>query len=287
MTNTSKGLFITSLGAFIISFEALLIKYTTVDPLVFSFYIGICMFVSMYAVLLLKKQRLIEDIYKKSFKFAFLGAVLMAVSNIFFISAIKYTLTANVVLIIAISPLFASLFAFLIYKIKPQKNIYIASVFIFIGLFIIFSDQLGLGNMIGNIYAFICAITFSLSFVFLSHHTNINRTSLIALSGVFLTVITFFLAGSLYISSNDLFYVLFMGLLITPISRVLIANGTKYISASEVSLLLIIETIMAPIWVWIFLNEVPSSLTLLGGTLIIVTLVVNSIYSIRKSRNQV
>ena len=44
-----------------------------------------------------------------------------------------------------------------------------------------------------------------------------------------------------------------MGLLISPISkRVLMGNGTKYISASETTLLMIIETVMAPIWVWIF-----------------------------------
>ena len=59
-------------------------------------------------------------------------------------------------------------------------------------------------------------------------------------------------------------------------------QATKYISASEVSLLMIIETIMAPIWVWIFLNEVPSSYTFIGGSIIIVTLIINSIYTLKK-----
>jgi drug/metabolite transporter (DMT)-like permease len=284
MKNTSKGLLITSIGALVISFEALFIKFTTVKPLVFSFYIGICMFVSMFVILLFKKQKLIEDIHRKSFKFALLGAVLMAVSNLFFISAIKSTLTANVVLILAIAPIFASFFSFIIFKTKPLKSIYIASFFIFIGLFIIFNDQLGLGEMRGNIYAFICAILFSLSFVFLSQYPDINRTSLIGISGIVLVVMTFFLTGSLAISLKDLGYILFMGLLITPISRLLIANGTKFISASEVSLLMIIETIMAPIWVWIFLKEIPSSNTFLGGALIILTLLINSIYTMRKAK---
>lgn len=282
MTNTSKGLLITTIGALIISFEALFIKLTTVEPLVFSFYIGVLMFLSTSFFLVFKKQKIVEEVRKKSFKFALIGAVFMAISNLFFISAIKNTLTANVVLILATAPLFASFFAFLIYKIKPEKNIYVASFFIFSGLFIIFSDQLGLGNMAGNIYAIICAILFSLSFVFLSHHTDINRVLLIAISGFILTIITFFITGSLKISNIDLFYILIMGILITPVSRVLISEGTKYISASEVSLLMIIETVMAPIWVWLFLNETPSPYTLLGGTLIVITLICNSIYTMKK-----
>jgi drug/metabolite transporter (DMT)-like permease len=73
-----------------------------------------------------------------------------------------------------------------------------------------------------------------------------------------------------------------MGLLISPISRVFLGNGAKYISASEVSLLMIIETIMAPIWVWIFLDEVPSSYTFIGGSIIIATLIINSIYTLKR-----
>lgn len=282
MTNTKKGLIITSLGALIMSFESLFIKLTTIEPLVFSFYIGIFMFLSTAIILIIKKKNITNEIYEKSFKYALLGAFLMAVSNLFFIAAIKNTLVANVVLILATAPLFSTLFAFLIYKVKPQKSIYIASFFIFIGLFIIFNNQLGFGNFLGNIYALICAILFSLSFVFLSRHTRFDRVLLICISGIILTILAFFLAGNVSIDTKNLLVVAAMGILITPISRVLIGNGTKFISASEVSLLMIIETIMAPIWVWLFLNEIPSFNTFIGGIIILLTLIANSFYNLRK-----
>lgn len=285
MTNTSKGLLLTASGAFIISFEALFIKFTSIQPLAVSFYIGLLLFLTTSSFLVTKKEIVLQEIKKSSFLIALFGAILMAVSNLLFISAIKYTLTANVVLIIATSPLISSFFAWIIYKKRVEKNIYVASAFIFLGLYIIFSNQLGLGNLIGNIYAFSCAILFSLSFVFLSQHPDINRFLLLSISGVFLCFLTLFFVKSLKIDLNSLIYILIMGILITPISRVLITNGTKYISASEVSLLLIIETIMAPIWVWIFLNEVPSKTTLWGGILIITTLVLNSLYVMKKTKN--
>ena len=286
MTDTSKGLFITSLGALVISFESLFIKLTTIEPLVFSFYIGIFMFFATAAMLLLKKKKISVEILMPSFKYALLGAFLMAISNLFFIAAIKNTLVANVVLILATAPLFASFFAFLFYKVRPRKNIYIASFFIFIGLYIIFSEQVGLGDLSGNIYALICAILFSLSFVLLARYPQFDRVLLICISGIILSILAFFLASGINIDIKNLIVVMIMGLLITPISRVLIGNGTKYISASEVSLLMIIETIMAPIWVWIFLKEIPSSYTFIGGSIILLTLIINALYNLRKKEIQ-
>jgi len=95
-----------------------------------------------------------------------------------------------------------------------------------------------------------------------------------------LSFISYFFCEDLSIDFNTLFLVVVMGLFISPISRVLLGNGAIYISASEVSLLTIIETIMAPIWIWIFLNEVPTFNTFIGGSLIIITLIANSIYNL-------
>lgn len=286
MSNNAKGLGITSLGVFIMSLESLFIKFTTIDSITFSFYLGIFMFISMSVTLLLKQKDVIKDIKNNSFSILILCALLMGSSNIFFISAIKSTTVANVVLIFGTSALFSSFFAYLLYKEKVSINIIIASFFMFIGLFIIFNDSLGIGNMLGNIYALLCTSTFSLAFVLLAKYSQISRVGLTALTGVFISIIAFFLTDSISIDMNNFLIIAIMGLLITPISRVLIGNGTKYISASEVSLLMIIETIMAPIWVWIFLNEIPAENTFLGGSIIVFTLILNSIYTLRKKENK-
>jgi len=80
---------------------------------------------------------------------------------------------------------------------------------------------------------------------------------------------------------QTLYILLLAGLLTTPIARVLMGIGTKSLPASEVSLLMIIETIMAPIWVWLFLDEIPVTTTLIGGFLILVTLILNSLYLLK------
>jgi drug/metabolite transporter (DMT)-like permease len=282
LTNNAKGLIIASIGVLIMSLESLFIKFTAVDSLTFSFYLGIFMFISMSMTMLVKQKDELKRIRKNSFHILLFCATLMGSSNILFITAIKNTSVANVVIIFGTSALFASFFAYFIYKEKIGKNILLASFFMIIGLFIIFSDKLGLGNLIGNIYALLCTISFSLAFVLLSKYIKISRVALTAVTGIYISIISFILSDSIAINLNTLGIIAVMGLLITPISRVLIGNGTKYINASEVSLLMIIETLMAPIWVWIFLNEIPSSNTFLGGSIILTTLIVNSLYNLKK-----
>ena len=103
--------------------------------------------------MLVKQKDELKRIRKNSFHILLFCATLMGSSNILFITAIKNTSVANVVIIFGTSALFASFFAYFIYKEKIGKNILLASFFMIIGLFIIFSDKLGLGNLIGNIYA--------------------------------------------------------------------------------------------------------------------------------------
>ena len=282
MTNNAKGLALTSLGVFIMSLESLFIKFTTVSPFLFSFYIGIFMFISMISTFLFKEKAILKKALNTNLPMMIVCAILMGTSNIFFITAVKTTTVANVVIIFSTAALFSALFAYLFYKEKITKNIIIASFFMFVGLFIIFNDKLEIGSIEGNIYALFCTALFATSYVLLSRYKDMDRVMLTAFSGLALSIIAFFFCDELAIDFKTLTVVMIMGLLISPISRVLLGTGAKYIRASEVSLLMIIETIMAPIWVWIFLNEVPSSYTFIGGSIIIATLIVNSIYTLKR-----
>ena len=282
MTNNAKGLALTSLGVFIMSLESLFIKFTTISPFLFSFYIGIFMFISMISTFIFKEKAVLKKALTTNLPMLIVCAILMGTSNIFFITAVKTTTVANVVIIFSTAALFSALFAYLFYREKITKNIIVASFFMFVGLFIIFNDKLEIGSIEGNIYALLCTAFFATSYVILSRYKEMDRFILTAFSGLALSMIAFFFCDDLSIDFKTLAVVMIMGLLISPISRVFLGNGAKYISASEVSLLMIIETIMAPIWVWIFLDEVPSSYTFIGGSIIIATLIINSIYTLKR-----
>lgn len=285
MNNNTKGLIVTSLGVLIMSLESLFIRLSTISPLNFSFYLGIFMFFSMFFTLLIQEKENSIKVAKVSFLVMLFCAFLMGTSNIFFIWAIKNTTVANVVIIFGTTALFSALFTYLFYKKRVGKNIFYASFFMFIGLFIIFNDKIELSGFIGNLSALVCTIFFSIAFVLLSKYIKINRVVLTATSGLFLSFFAFLLAEDIIINWYNLAVVATMGLLITPISRIMIGNGTKYIDASEVSLLMVIETIMAPVWVWLFFNEIPSLNTFISGSVILLTLIINSIYTMKKNQS--
>jgi len=276
-----KAILITSLGVLLMSLESLFIKLTSINALTFSFYIGVFMFATINSILFIRNKGEIKKIYLEGLKPIIICGFLFGISNIFFIKAIKTTTVANTVMIFASAPLFSALFTYVLYRQRSGKNIFIASFFIFIGLFIIFSSQLGSGDFIGNIYALLCVNLFALSFVILAKYRKVDRFAITAFAGFSSAIISFFLAKDFQIDLYTLGILLIAGTFISPVSRILMGIGTKNLPASEVSLLMIIETIMAPIWVWIVLKEVPVNSTFIGGGIILLTLFLNSIYIIK------
>jgi drug/metabolite transporter (DMT)-like permease len=79
---------------------------------------------------------------------------------------------------------------------------------------------------------------------------------------------------------------LVLGLLVLPVSLAMIGLAPRYLPAPEVSLILRLEALLAPLWVWLVLGEVPSRETLVGGSIILTTLVCLTVYSIHTHRNR-
>lgn len=281
------ALLITMLGVALMSVETLLIKMTNISGVTYSFYIGILMFISLSAVLLKNGFKNTINIYKDNLKIIIISGLLMGLANMFFINSVKYTSIANAVIIISSAPLFATLFAYLFYKEKPQKNVFIASIFIFIGLLVIFSKQLSVGNLFGDLLALLCAMSFSLNFVVMSKYTSVNRFAVLAFAGLCITLLSSLFIQSFTVDTTSMYILLIAGLLISPFSRIFVLIGTKTLPASEISLLTILETILAPIWAWIFLSEVPIMNTIFGGLIILATLIINSLYLIKISKKKV
>lgn len=279
--NHLKALLITTLGVLLLSLESLFIKLTAISALTFSFYIAIFMLISSNSILLVSEKSTFISNYKTNLSAIILCGFLFGISNIFFISSIKNTSVANAVLIFASAPIFSAFYMYTLFKEKSTKKIYISSFFILIGLFIIFYSQIGKGQVLGNIYALICIALFSLAFVILSRYKKINMFAVISFSSMVSAIISFFFLKDILVDLNTLYILLFVGLLISPLARVLMGIGTKTLAASEHGLIMIIETLMAPIWVWIVLNEIPANSTFVGGGIILCTLVFNSIYLIK------
>lgn len=273
----AKAFGITSLGMILMSFESPLIKMTHVPAQNFTFYFGLCMFLTMNITLWSKHQRAIAELYKNHLGSILLSGLCIGLSNLFFILAIKHTSVASAVFILSTGPLVSALIGFIFFKQKTPRRTFVAIFFVFIGLSIILFNDLGLGNMEGNLYAFGCVFAFVSMLSILERNKEVNRLACFGTGALIASLLAALTAPMVIPDSYSLGIIVFMGALLTPLSRAFIGAGTKVLPSVEVALLTIIEPVLAPFWVWIFLNEVPHHNTLIGGAIIVTTLIVHSI----------
>ena len=81
-------------------------------------------------------------------------------------------------------------------------------------------------------------------------------------------------------------WIIFNGAVIMPISFFCLANGPKYISGPEVAMFYLLETVLAPVWVWMIFAETPTRNSLIGGAILIVTLVAHSLWQLHEGRKR-
>ena len=273
----AKTFWITSLGMFLMSFESPLIKMTHLGAQQFTFYFGLCMFISLNAALFVRYRNKIVSVYLSHKRSILLAAFCTGLSNFFFILAIKHTSVASAVFILSTGPLISALFSFLFFKTLTPLRTFAAIFFVFVGLWIILFEDLGQGNMEGNLYAFACVFAFIGMLFVLERDKEVNRLACFGSGSLFAALLSALTAPMVLPDAYSLSIVLLMGGILTPISRSLIGMGTKVLPSVEVALLTIIEPVLAPFWVWLFIHEQPHANTLIGGCIILTTLVVHAL----------
>ena len=283
MSPHSKGLLLTFAGVILMSVESPLIRMANISAQSIGFYFGLFLITSTTLMMLSRGKVYLLSSYKKDLKGVILSGFFMGLSNFCFVMAVFYAGIANTVLILATSPIVSALIAFFFLKQRTPIRVFIATFFVFIGLYIILSHDLSTSSLIGKLFAFGCVLSFSSMFVILSKHKEASRLGYVTVGGLFVMLFSFPQA-SLHVSLDSLMLIALMGLFITPFSRLLIGMGTRYIIPAEVGLLVIGESILAPLWGWWWLKEVPHQSTFMGGAIILSALVLNSMIALKASR---
>lgn len=281
MTQHTKGLLLTLIGVIFMSVESPLIQLSGLSGETVGFFFGISLMVASNLMILSKGKKYFVQSYTTQTKGLILSGLFMGISNFCFVMAVYYAGIAKTVLILASSPIISALIAFIFLKQKTPSRIFIATFFVFIGLYIILSDDLGQNSLIGNLFAFGCVLSFSSLFCALTFYKKASRLGYVSFGGFFVALFCVWQA-SFDVTMIALIPIVGMGLFITPVSRLLIGLGTRYLIAAEVGLLVIGESILAPIWGWWWLDEVISKSVFIGGAIILFALMLNSLSTLIK-----
>ena len=276
------GLMIVVAGVTAISFDALLIRLAGTSSWTVIFWRGLFTFVSLFLVLRWGKGKASFAPFAQTPKVAWASAFLFGTGGTFFVSSVMFTSVANTVVIISSAPLFAAMFTRLLgIELIPWRT-WMAIALALCGVVLVFAGSLGQGALLGDFIAVLAACNAGGNLTMLRRHPQLSRMPLVCVGGLIMAVLVLPFAHPFQVSPEGFFYLAVMGLVQMPLALFLIAQSTRYLPSPEVSLFLIVETILAPIWVWFVLGEVPPGMTFVGGSLIVLTLVVHSWMGLRE-----
>jgi drug/metabolite transporter (DMT)-like permease len=201
-----------------------------------------------------------------------LAATFLALSTTCFVFSLEHTYVANTLVIIATSPLIAAVLSRVFLKEKVPLITWAAIAIAMTGVVWSLSDGMGRGNLKGELFACGSAVCMACHFTTLRWWKSEYGPLSIWGAGLVAALIALPFANSLSLRPSDIGWAALLGLVVLPIAFGLMAVGPRYLPAPEVGLLLLGETVLGPIWVWLVLGEHPGGATLGGGTLVIITL---------------
>ena len=264
------GGFCLSWGGFIIrSFEQ-----ATVWQILFLRSFFFLLGLTIFLFFVYKKNTLIK--IKTSGLPALLGGFVLSFSFIAFVVAMSNTTVANVVFIISTQTMFLALFGFIYLK---EKVSLIGSLSIFLamsGILVMVGDSVSSGSLFGNLVALAIPINFAVLVMIIRKYKNLDMVPAIFYSGIFSCLYGLILSESFSFTFHDIFMGFLLGVPQLALGFICITIGSRTTPSATIGLLMLSETLFAPIWVWIFLGEIPPLSVFIGGLVIILAIILKS-----------
>lgn len=275
-TNHRRGILLAAIGVTILSFDALLVRMAETTPADVLFWRGLFIALSMTAVLRLWKGRWSWHAVREAGRAGWLLVMTMGLLQILFVAAIMNTSVANVVIMLTAAPLFAAVFSGIFLGEWVAPRTWGAMLLCSLGIALVFGGSLDTGNWLGDLLALATAIVVAANFTILRRTPGASRLALISGGGAMACVAAVAFADPFGVTRTTLLVLAVMGLLQLPLALALMTEATRYLPSAEVALFLVVEAVLGTYWVWLILAEEPPGATLIGGGLILTTLVVHS-----------
>ena len=201
-------------------------------------------------------------------------------TTITFLLAVYYTKAANVVFIIALNPMFTALLSWIFLKERPALSTFITMAVMILGVGLIVGDGMEAGHLLGDALSVIASLSIACA-ITISRASGRDMGFASLLAAVIPAAVGIYHIAPTGFSIEHPGWILFDGALLMPLSFWCLATGTRFLSAPEVAMFYLLETILAPIWVWLIFSEAPTNMTLAGGAILILALAAHSLWQAR------
>ena len=278
MNNHLKGLLIAFLGVLMLTPDPVLVRLADADTFTILFWRGIFFALGVLIILYATYRKNTFKELKNIVKPGVWIGLLSGIGGVTFIAAIQYTSIAKVLVIISTAPMVVAIISWAIINERPKLFTWISMLIIVTGIYIVMKGDTGTLNLMGSSLAVISIIAGGFSFALTRKYSNVNMVPAMIVNALVVSFVGLAFSSSFYLPFDSLIYVIAGGILLA-IAFSLITLAPRFIPASEVAMFMPLGTIFGIISAWLVINEQPSSSSILGGSIVVITLFFHAWYS--------
>ena len=280
MTPQLKGILITLAGVLIIVPDSLMIRLIEAPAFTIIFWRSLF---SCAAMVLIAS-------FTKGWRWlsppALLFAVTEASGTFLFIVALDNTSVASTLFLVSTAPLMSAVLSWLVLGERLKRRMVWTIAISLIGIAIIASGEEGgaPSRLLGDMAALGVALSLAVAFTTVRHSPDLPVVPALALAYILASLAATIFATTLAVHSTDWIWIILNGGIFVPIGFLLLSIGPRYITSTEVSLILLLEAVLAPLLVWAVLAENPGERVILGGAILIGVLMISNLISLRRRK---
>ena len=226
------------------------------------------------------------DSIKKSGIPGLIGGIFLAFGYAAYVFAMYKTTVANTNFIIQTQAIFLAVFGYMFLREKISKITFLSIALAFIGIILMVGSSLSPGHIQGDIVAFIMPISFAVLILIVRKYPDVDMIPLQLIAGIAATIIGYLLSSKILISNQDIFLAFIAGFFQVGLGFILITIGARTTTSALVGIIMLTEAVLGPMWAWIFLQEKPPFVALIGGTIVILAVIIRFInFKVEKKIN--
>jgi drug/metabolite transporter (DMT)-like permease len=204
------------------------------------------------------------------------GAICYSANVILFVTSMRLTTAANAILLQYTAPVYVAIGSLFILKERVRISDWVAIAIAIFGIVLFFFDQLTIQNICGNLLSILSGIIFAGYIISMRRQKNTSPIGSVFIGNIMTAVISApFMFGQLP-RSSDWVALFLLGIFQLGLAHIFFAAAIKRINALKSIMIPMIEPILNPVWVYLFLGEVPGKWAIPGGILVIIAVTINA-----------
>ena len=281
-----RGILYVSTAAFLWSTAGIWVRYLTLD--IWTIQCGRAFFgaLSLMIYVAIVHRRNIISPFATIPLAGFVIVPINTVGMMAYMQALNWTTVANVMIVYTTLPFVVALLGWLWIRERVAMRTMFASAIALSGVMFMVGGSFQAGNVKGDLASFVMVLSFAALVILARRHPNMSMAAHSVLSGVLCAAVTFPLADFSQVTARDLALLAILGSITIGVANVLYMRGVARIPAAEAGLIGLLDTMVAPLWVFMIFNERPAQGALVGGVMVLGAVVYQIMAEGRQDRSR-